>query len=156
MPFLQATWPTFCKGPSLTTDTMRTLWSVNRRNERRGLLAFCNPVCVSFLVELRDVCIAFLEAETKDRPSWHLLARLSCRMPSFCQLFSSWGWKLFFLFVCLCGRSWLGRRAVCGEGSPETPFLDNPWTVSHSHWFWDIWIIPQVLNRRTVFVLLNI
>lgn len=159
MQFLQgipATWPTFCKGPSLTTDTMRTLWSVNWRNERQGLLAFCHPVYVSFLVELREVWWNSWRQRPRIGqadaclPGYlvRCLASVSCSV-------AEDGSSTFCWFVSVEGAGWAGELSV-GKGALKHPFWVIPEQFSPSHWFWDIWIIPQVLNQRTVFVLLSI
>lgn len=113
-----------------------------------GALGLLEPsLSLSPLVELREVCIAFLEAETKDRPGWHLPPRPSLVR---CPGFVNWALAEDASYTLICGESFLGWRMVCGVGSPETSFLNNAWTVLSVSLFWNVWIIPQVLKQRPV------
>lgn len=79
---------------------------------------------VSPRVGLRGVCICFPDGA--DQGCHPLPGSLLLHVSSFSQLLSSWGWKLFPSFL---WRELSGQRTSCGEGSPKSPLLNNPWTV---------------------------
>lgn len=160
--FLQATWPILCKGPSMITETL--LWlcrqlhvlcpgGIRDRNSWPSVAqSVCGPTCG---IEGHLYCFLGGKVQGSARPTPTYQAR-SCQMPSFYQLFSSRGWKLYLFFFFPVERAcWVGDLSV-GKAVLKHSFSIIPELYSHSHWFWDIWIIAQVLNQRIVFILLNI
>ena len=82
------------------------------------------------LVERREVCVALLEADAKDGQAD---AFLPGPVLSDAQALSA---ELLLRMAFVCGETLLGwRTAVCGEGRPELPVLNNPCPVLPPHWF---------------------
>lgn len=106
---------------------------------------------VSPRVGLRGFCICFPEGT--DQGCHPLPGSLLSHVSSFCQLLSSWGWKLCHSSL---WRELSGQRTTGGEGSPESPLLNNPWTVlSLSLVLWHL-NNSSSLNQWTVLLLMRI
>ena len=102
------------------------------------------PSVAQSLVELREVCTAFLEAETWGQPDGHPFPRLSLvRGVQLLSPFSSRGRKLYHFFFPMRRTGWAAELSL-GKADLEHLFWTMPEQYRHSHWFWDVWVIPQV------------